>query len=382
MSWNITKDEVYAQALEAAKLSRLNNLRHRKEHLNSMIKLSDDALLSEFEMAAPIWAKHRKDLDQVATFLMMLREGKRFTAHKACLSVWAYHVAEKPCSAFHFLNPSVHTVRHRTQPYVNNLFNKKDPFEVINGYLALDPFGCLAQPDLLSGTWISAIEDPKNRDAAILAILSAVYRYGKTREAINRYQNETKYSLGGEVTVRDFIHGISLSTNCQFREILHKIPDFKKGEGKAVRAFYSAMIDKAYSFRCCEINIPYAIKDYYWAVRLPDLLNLALKANLLSTPAHGRYANPKYVRDREADYCSLLLNSPYITGEQLINVVAPQRLTPEHWESMQKRGIAVSFVNKMDDDCKNNLIAAGKIPMKLLNNHRDRGRALETSLGL
>lgn len=381
MAWNITHEPGYAAALENDWSKRMKTLRFRTEHLLGLSSLPEDQVVTEFAKAAPHWADERKSLDRVEDFLFSLLRTERYSAHAGCIAAWGQEIHKKS-TCFHsfFKVENLPRIVDRQENFIilNPDFNKESSFEAVNAYLAIDPMGCLEAPKLLSGSWVSGLSDERNRDAATVAIFSAFYRYGDQKD---RHANqESYYRRSGRVGhTLPMLDAISESAGVPFSEILRSLPPLKKAS-PAVNRFYSELV--AYRQGTSGANLTYALNNIHAVMVSGGLFELAMQARIFSTVAHGKTLDKRLKRDDDDIYYNWVISSEFSCLSEIKAVIVPGYLTADHLAAMHEKGYAVPYLKSLPEDDLMDLIGKGIVLPKYLSKASDRGRLLETDLGM
>lgn len=379
MVWNITQDPAYAPALEKEWVNRMKSLRFRTEHLGSLNRLPEDRVVVEFAKAASFWTDQRKSIDRVEEFLFGLQRAGKFTAHAGCMEAWGMAVHEKPASfhSFFKVENMPRIVDRNPEPVKSNPTFKPDAtFAALNAYLAIDPLGCLEQPDLLSKNWLQGLKDERNRDAATVAMFSAFYRYGDQRD---RHLPQDAFSQGRVAYVPSLLDRISVSSGIPFAEILRSMPQVKKAS-PPVNRFYGELVD--YRNGTPGANLPMAITNLHSVMVSGGIFELAMQAKVFSTFAHTKVMTKGSRRDADESYYDWVIDSEFSSISEIKAVLEPEKLNAEHLSSMHAKGFAVPYLKSLDEDTLMAVIGKGIVIPKYLSRASDRGRLLETDLGM
>lgn len=379
MVWNITHDPAYATALEQEWVRRMKTLKFRTEHLAGLSRGSEENVISEFAKAAPYWADQRKSLDRVESFLFDLQRSGKFIAHAGCMQVWGEEVHKKPASFHSFFKvENLPRIIDRKNEAIksNPAFRSDSSFEALNAYLAIDPQGCLEEPDLLSKNWVLGLSEDRNRDAATVAIFSAFYRYGDQRD---RHLPEGQYSQGRIAYVSSMIHRISESSGKAFGEILRSFGSVPKA-ASPVNRFYSELV--AYREGTSGANLPTLITNLHSIMVAGGLFELAMQAKVFSTPAHSKVMEKGCRRDADESYYNWVIDSEFSTLSEIKAILEPDKINAEHLAGMHEIGFAVPYLKSLDEDTLMAVIGRGVVLPKYLSRASDRGRLLETDLGM
>ena len=242
--------------------------------------------------------------------------------------------------------------------------------------MAIDPLGCLGQPGLLSKNWVNGLKDERNRDAATVAIFSAFYRYGDQRD---RHLEERQYSQGRVAYVSTMIHQISESAGVDFSQLLRSLPSVSKA-APAVNRFYSELV--AYRQGTPGANLPMLITNLHSIMVAGGLFELAMQAKVFSTVAHSKVMDKGYRRDADESYYNWVIGSEFSTLKEIKAILEPEKLTAEHLAEMHTKGFAAPYLKSLDEDTLMAVIGKGIVQPKYLARASDRGRLLETDLGM
>lgn len=380
MAWNAENDQNFALAYEAEYKKQMSNLKIRTRYL---VAYSDQAAtIRDFTKAAPIWASERKSLDRVESFLSELLVKKYFDAHKACLSVWAKEIQKRPASFNYFLSRKTAQTYPSSERLVNPAFSKDDSFDVITGYLALDPVGCLSQNGLLSGSWVDLVGKPENRDYFYVSIMSAASRYVKQMTGLKFITHEDGFrSEGWQSSIKEL--GILIENSCglSVKDLLSKVKSYEDSSSKAVLSFYEKGIlncDGFYSDRSIgyAVNSPAAIMLTKW------FFDVAVKARVHTNKENIKLYQKKFSSDSDEQLFMLYSTSPDISPKVLMSIFEPKLLTKGMISEVMRLGISDKFISLIPEECRYDLIQSGVIPVEALKKGRDKGIALESSLGL
>lgn len=355
---------------------RIGSLRGRSTELSASKFMPELEVATRFTAAAPVWAHHRKSIERVEEFLFDLQRSGRYQAHYECMKAWGSAVHSKPAS-FHGLVQIAHMPRIlKSESTTNDRFSANDSFETLNGYLAIDPLGCLQQPGLLSGSWAAGISTEKNADAAALAIMSAFYRYG---DQIDRLKKEL--SKGRVSYVNSFFDKLTESAGLGLEELLDRMPDRVK-PSPIISRYYNELVD--YSNGTSGATIPNVMTNLHSLMQSSGLFEVCMRVGVFSTNAHDKYLEPKrkYITHNESDYYHWVIASKYTRVTDLLVMIVPDRLGVDHIEAMDSAGLAKPYVKALQEEDRQMLISKGLIPAKLLSKGKDRGRLLETDLGI
>lgn len=378
MVWNITKDPSYTMALEQEWEKRMKTLRFRTEHLGGLARLPDDKLISEFSRAAPYWADQRTSIKRVEAFIFELQAKGRLLAHAGCMQAWGEAVHKKPSSfhAFFKVENFPQFVDRSGNVATNRSFRANDSFEALNTYLAIDPLGCLEQSGLLSKNWVRGLAEADKRDAAIVAILSAFYRYGDQKD---NHLPQGAYSQGRVAHATSLLHRISESAGISFVDIVKSMAPVKKA-APAVNRFYGELVD--YRMGTAGASIPTAISSLHSIMVAGGLFELAMHAKLFSTFAHSKVMSKGFKRDADESYYSWVIDSEFTALSEIKAIFEPEKLTAEHLASMHEKGLAVPYLKSLDEDTLVDVIGKGIVLPKYLSRASDRGKLLEIDLGM
>ena len=378
MVWNITQDPAYAQALEIEWVKRMKTLRFRTEHLDGLTRLPEDKLISEFSKAAPYWADQRKSTERIESFLFWLQAKGKFVAHASCMQAWGEAVHKKPSSfhAFFKVENFPKAIDRTGNIATNRVFRRSDSFEALNTYLAIDPLGCLQQPNLLSKNWVRGLTEEDKRDAAIVAIFSAFYRYGDQKD---NHLPEGQYSQGRVAHTASLLHRISESAGIPFADILRAMAPVKKA-APTVNRFYGELVD--YRMGTAGTNIPAVITNLHSIMVAGGIFELAMHAKLFSTFAHTKVMSKGSKRDADESYYNWVIDSEFTSLSEIKAIVEPEKLTAEHLASMHNKGLAAPYLKSLDEDILENVIGRGIVLPKYLSKASDRGKLLENDLGM
>lgn len=378
MAWNITQDPVYTAAIEAEWLKRTANLRIRSAELDDLLRGSEATAISKFSKSAGIWAQQRKSIDRVEAFLFNLHKAGKGQAHYECMKAWAEAIHQKPSSFHDYLQIANLPKRGFSEPATNNYFSPTDSFEALNGYLAIDPMGCLQQPDLLSKNWVDGLGHEQKSDAAVIAILSAFYRYGDQMDRVAS-QTPGNYGKGRVAHVNSLLGKIADSAGLSFLEILEKLPETKKAT-PVVNKYFSTLV--TYRHGTSGVDVTYAISKLYNVMVSSGLFELAMKARLFSTNAYEKALGRRDVKSEDEMYINWVIDSKFLAISELKAAVIPLALSAEHISDLHKRDLAIPYIKSLDQDTRYEMIEKRVIPPNLLTRAKDRGRMLEADLGL
>lgn len=379
MAWNITQEPGYAEEVEADWAKRMKLLKFRTQHLTSLSRLPSEEVCSEFRRAAPFWGAERKSIERVEQFLFDLQLAGKFEAHVSCMKAWGEQVHQKP-STFHafFKVQNLPRIVDRTGDSVNSnpLFSPDDSFEAINAYLAIDPLGCLNQPDLLSKSWVNGLAEESKRDAATVAMISAFYRYGDQRD---RHAPQGEFPSGRTDKASMLLHLISESANKPFSEILRSFPAVKKAS-PALNRFYSELVD--YRQGTSGSNYPQLISNMHAVMRSGGFFELAMQAKLFSTSAHSKVMEKGFRKDTDETYYNWVIASEFVSISEIKAILEPKYIQADHLKGLHEKGLAVPYLKSLDDDTLMEVIGRGIVVPKYLGRSRDRGKLLEADLGM
>jgi hypothetical protein len=375
MVWNITQDAIYGTALEAQYQKRMSNLRHRSEFLDTLSMAEENQIGPAFEKAASIWAHHRKGIDRVESFLFGLLNSKKLEAHQQCMAAWGAAIHAKPSSLYGLLYIKQMPDVTRPDSHCSNpKFNRGDAFSALNAYLAIDPMGCLEQADLLSKSWVEGLGHSGQADTAIMAIISAYYRYGDQKDRLSG-----GYSQGRVAHGKVLLDKIAESAGKKFDDLIESLPDTKK-PSPVLAKFYRDLVE--YSPITPGASFPFMYSRVTNAVAAPGFLNLAMKVKLLGTTAHENYLDHRVTREEDSAYYHLCIENRYSTVNQLKVVLHSESLEKEHIQAMHAKGMAVPYLNALDEESRYSLIEKGRVPISMLSRTKDRGVFLENAMGL
>jgi hypothetical protein len=380
MAWNITHDPEYAKALEANWEKRMASLRVRTEQLDVLSSMKGEAdVVSEFSRAVPFWAKHRKSIERLEGFLFNLKASGKAEAYAGCMKAWAEEVHRMPASFHGFFkiqnmprNRSAHATPKKSNPY----FSAKDSFEALNGYLAIDPMGCLQQRGLLSKNWLKGLSTDSHRDAAVVAIFSAFYRFGDQMDFCRAPES---YEQGRVEYVNRLCSQIGESTGVDFVELLRRMEDVKKAS-PVVSRFYRELVD--YRSGTSGASIPSTINNLYTVMRTGGLFELAMKARIFSTPAHVDSWKKGYSKESDSSYYHWFIDSEFVAISELKVAFEVDKLAVEHIHAMHAKGLAVPYLKSLSEEDLATVMERGIIEPKHLGRSRDRGRLLANDLGI
>jgi hypothetical protein len=353
----------------------MSNLRHRSNELETLGVSVESQIAPRFERMASIWADKRKSLDLVEHFLFGLLKSKKLEAHHQCMSAWGAAIHGKPSSLYDLLYirnmPRMSSDSHRSNP----LFKSSDSFAALNAYLAIDPMGCLQQPDLLSGTWVEGLKHAEQSDAAIMAIMSAFYRYGDQMDRAKDGQ-----AKGRMAHAKDMLVLIGDSAGRPFKELVALLPDNKKASPLLAK-YYRNLIE------CLDgtpdTSFPFVISRLHRLTSPEELLDLALKSRLMATPAHDKYVNARREMNEDDEvYYHRCISHPHATVDQLSVILKSEYLSKDHILVMHERGIAEPYLKRLAQEDRYALIEKGLVPITMLSRAKDKGHFLENALGL
>jgi hypothetical protein len=377
MVWNITQDAIYATALEEQYQKRMSNLRHRSEDLEMLSSTVEGQIGRTFAKAAPIWAHHRKGIDRVEAFLFGLLKSRKLEAHHQCFAAWGQAIHAKPSSLYELLYIKHMPVVTKPESHCSNpAFSSSDSFSTLNAYLAIDPMGCLDQPGLLSTSWVTGLSDPGQADAAVMAVISSLYRYGDQKDRISQGYGKGRLAYGKELLVK-----IGESAGKSFNELIESLPETKKSSPPLAK-FYRDLIEMAEGTP--GMSFTYMVTRLNNVMPAPEFFNLAMKARLFGTTAHDQYlgVRRRELMEQDATYFHHCIESPYVTAAQLKVLLNTDVLDKEHIQAMHNKGIAIAYLNSLDEESRYGLIEKGLVPITMLSRAKDRGHFLENAMGL
>lgn len=375
MVWNITQDPIYATALEEQCQKRMSNLRHRSEDLDSLSSTVESQIGPAFAKAAPIWAHHRKGIDRLEAFLFGLLKSRKLEAHRLCIAAWGQAIHAKPSSLYDLLYIKHMPVVTKPESHCSNPgFSPTDAFSTLNAYLAIDPVGCLEQPGLLSESWASGLSDPAQGDAAVMAVISSFYRYGDQKDRLSEGYTQGRVAHGKELLAK-----IGESAGKSFNELIEILPETKK-PSPVLAKFYRDLIE-------CDqgtsgASFPYMFSRLFNVVAVPEFFNLAMKTRLMGTTAHDKYLGRRVTKEEDPTYYHHCIENPYVTVNQLKVVLHSESLGKDHIQAMHDKGMAIPYLNALDEESRYALIEKGLVPITMLSRPKDRGHCLENALGL
>jgi hypothetical protein len=376
MVWNITQDTAYATALEEQYQKRMSNLRYRSQELDTLCVSVESQIFPRFEKMAAIWADKRKSLDKVEYFLFGMLQSKKLEAHHLCMGAWGAAIHAKPSSLYDLLYiknmPRLRPEGHCSNP----LFKSSDSFATLNAYLAIDPMGCLQQPGLLSGTWLDGLTNAEQSDAAIMAIMSAFYRYGDQMDRAAQVE-----SKGRMAHAKDMLVLIGDSAGRTFKELVDLLPANKKAS-PVLAKYYRNLVDAKDGTPGA--SFPYIISRQHKLVSPDELFDLAMKVRLFSTTAHENYlvSGGFMMWDEENAYYHHCISNPYATADQLSMIINPSSVSKDHIQAMHEKGLATTYLKNLEQEDRYMLIEKGLVPITMLSRAKDKGHFLENALGL
>lgn len=392
LAWNITKSEGWKQAVDAFCQEKMQNLRHRSNHLEHLIWRQEDVIKEEFAKVAGIWFDKSKGLERVGDFFLGLLGNKSFEAHRQCLEVWGQVLARKPEAMFTNLRVGL-TSDNRFKPGdVNPLITAKDSFETLNTLLAMYPDTLLSGKDLLSDSWIKGLSDPEKRDAAMVAILSGYARYQK--KVIHHEYTQHSYedrrdgkTRSDEAICIEFWRRLDHATGMSLEDLLGKMGDFPEGSSKTVSVFFMQQVkanNQSMGYDKCPQPIALQSARELYLRYVPQALDVLMKSGLLSHPAFAGHYVSKVEQDQDRDYFMRIINHPFATLEQIKAVMPYDRFTRVEMSELEESDpkLARDYVDGMKDDELRLQISRNNIPARFLPKGKHRDDVLSTDLGL
>ncbi|MBD8089079.1 hypothetical protein IFT48_03725 [Pseudomonas fluorescens] len=392
LAWSITKSEGWPQAVEAQFLDKMQNLRQRSNHLENLVWHKDGKLQQEFSKVAPIWFNKNKGLERVGDFFLSLMDAKRYEAHRDCLEIWGALLMQKPEALFNNFRVGLTSANRFVRGQSNPLITPGDSFNTLNTLLAMYPETCLSGKDLLSDSWVKALKDPENKDAAMVAILSGYARYQKkvsNYEYASRTYEERRdgKALSDEAICIEFWRRLGHSAGMDVEELLSHMGEFEEGGSKTVAAFFASSVkasNQGMSYDSCPQPIAQQCARDIYLRYVPQALDVLMKAKLLSHPAFAGHYVSKVEQDQDRDYFMRIINHPLATLEQIKAVMPYDRFTRVEIDEMEAVDpkLAKSYIAGMKDEQVRLQIAKHNIPAKHLSHGKHRDHALGTDLGL
>lgn len=378
--WDVSMDALYPEKVATEFLQTMNNLRPRSEHLENLTWFSNKEIIEQFEMVAPVWIQHGKGYERVEAFLEGLLKSGMIDAHHDCLSIWASNIHEAPNSFFKSFHTNNIYNRLDYEIRVNPRISKDSDFNLLNTYLATDPHACLAEgSSLLSGVWRSSAADPENCSAALVAIMAAFSRF----QLINHHHFQgtgEQEKLAPNQAAKLFFKQLELSMGSTVRALLDEIPDFGEESSDVLGYYYAGEICFRQS-RHSQIGISDAISSIKHLESCGPLLDICLKARLLSTQSHVINYGAEFSRNGDEEYFNKIISNPYTCLSQVLSVVKPRLMSKTNFSELAETEFGAGFVKKMANDVLQEHIRQGRVHASLLTKESDIASVLEADMG-
>ncbi|KPC17064.1 hypothetical protein [Pseudomonas amygdali] len=392
LAWNITKSDGWAQAVELYFQEKMQNLRNRTRHLENLTWHKDEKIVAEFARVANIWFEKGKGLERVGDFFLGLLGIKRFEAHRQCLEIWGQTIGKKPESLYYNLRVGLTADQRLKRGEVNPLITPQDSFTALNTLLAMFPETCLSGTELLGDTWVKSLNDPENRDAAMVAILSGYARYqkkvGQYEYAQYSYEDRRDGKAPTEESICiEFWRRLGHSTGMDLKELLDHMGDFPEGGSKTVAAYIGHEIKATNQSMFADSYAQPIVMQSAKEMSLryvPQALDVLMKAKLLSLPAYNGHYVSRVQQDQDRTYFMRVINHPYATLEQIKGVMPYERFTRAEIEEMEAIDpqLVRDYIAGMKESQISEQIAKNNIPAKYLTKGKHRDDLLGSDLGL